>query len=136
MLFAIMVAVITIAIMYVIFNYFSIKKMSEGTDEMVEMAKIIRDGSVTFLRTEFKMIVIVCCLLALIFSLFIERTSGLTFLLGSLMSSIVCIVGMKSATYANVRTANKARESKSIGETVKVALSGGSISGLCDQALG
>ena len=136
MLFAIMVAVITIAIMYVIFNYFSIKKMSEGTDEMVEMAKIIRDGSVTFLRTEFKMIVIVCCLLALIFSLFIERTSGLTFLLGSLMSSIVCIVGMKSATYANVRTANKARESKSIGETVKVALSGGSISGLCVQALG
>ena len=136
MLFAIMVAVITIAIMYVIFNYFSIKKMSEGTEEMIEMAKIIRDGSVTFLKTEFKMIIIVCCLLALIFSLFIEKTSGLTFLLGALMSSIVCIVGMKSATYANVRTANKARESKSIGETVKVALSGGSISGLCVQSLG
>ena len=43
---------------------------------------------------------------------------------------------MKSATYANVRTANKARESMSIGETVKVALCGGSISGLGVQAFG
>ena len=136
MLWAIMVAVITLSMVYVIFNYFSIKKMPEGTEEMVEMAKIIRDGSGTFLKTEFKMIAIVCVGIALIFSLFIEKTSGLTFLLGSLMSSLVCILGMKSATYANVRTANKARESKSIGETVKVALSGGSISGLSVQALG
>ena len=45
-------------------------------------------------------------------------------------------MGMKSATYANVRTANKARETMSIGETVKVALCGGSISGLSVQALG
>ena len=136
MLWAIMVAVITLSMVYVIFNYFSIKKMPEGTEEMVEMAKIIRDGSGTFLKTEFKMIAIVCVGIALIFSLFIEKTSGLTFLLGALMSSLVCILGMKSATYANVRTANKARESKSIGETVKVALSGGSISGLSVQALG
>lgn len=136
MLWAILVAVITLAMVYVIFNYFSIKKMPEGTEEMVEMAKIIRDGSGTFLKTEFKMIAIVCIGIALIFSLFIEKTSGLTFLLGALMSSLVCVLGMKSATYANVRTANKARESKSIGETVKVALSGGSISGLSVQALG
>ena len=52
------------------------------------------------------------------------------------MSSCVCVLGMRSATYANVRTANKARESLSIGETVKVALCGGSISGLSVQAFG
>ena len=43
---------------------------------------------------------------------------------------------MQSATYANVRTSNKARESLSIGETVKVALCGGSISGLAVQGFG
>ena len=36
----------------------------------------------------------------------------------------------------NVRTANKAKESLSIGQTVKVALKGGSISGLSVQAFG
>ena len=74
--------------------------------------------------------------LAVLFTLFIEKFSGITYILGATMSSIVCIVGMKSATYANVRTANKAKESLSIGETVKVALKGGSISGLSVQALG
>ena len=103
---------------------------------MTEMAKIIRDGANTFLKTEFRMIISVVLALSIIFTLFIEATSGITFILGACMSSIVCILGMKSATYANVRTANKARESLSIGETVKVALSGGSISGLSVQAMG
>lgn len=132
----VILSIITLAIIYVIFNYFHIKKMNEGTNEMIEMAQIIRDGAGTFLKTEFKMIFLVVAAIALIFSLFIEKTSGLSFLAGALMSSLVCILGMKSATYANVRTANKAKESLSIGETVKVALAGGSISGLSVQALG
>ena len=52
------------------------------------------------------------------------------------MSSATCIIGMRSATYANVRTANTARVTRSIGETVSVALMGGSISGLSVQAFG
>ena len=52
------------------------------------------------------------------------------------MSSAACILGMNSATYANVRTANIARETLSIGETVRIALRGGSISGLAVQSFG
>ncbi|MBQ2748665.1 MAG: sodium-translocating pyrophosphatase [Clostridia bacterium] len=121
---------------YVFANYARIKKMEEGTADMAKMAGIIRDGAATFLKTEFKSIAIVCVVLAVVFTLFIEVTAGITFLLGALMSSLVCILGMRSATYANVRTANKARESLSIGETVKVALCGGSISGVSVQAFG
>lgn len=129
-------SVIVLTLVYVCFNFFRIKRMDEGTAEMVEMAGIIRSGASTFLKTEFKMIFLVVVLVALIFSLFVEKTSGVTFLLGACMSSAVCVLGMRSATYANVRTANRARETKSIGETVKVALCGGSISGLAVQAFG
>lgn len=129
-------SVIVLTLVYVCFNFFRIKRMNEGTAEMVEMAGIIRSGASTFLKTEFKMIFLVVVLVALIFSLFVEKTSGVTFLLGACMSSAVCVLGMRSATYANVRTANRARETKSIGETVKVALCGGSISGLAVQAFG
>ncbi len=125
-----------LAIVYIFANYVKIKKMKEGTADMIEMAGIIRSGSSTFLKTEFRSILIVLIAVALIFSLFIEKSSGITFLLGGCMSSIVCVLGMRSATYANIRTANKARESLSIGETVKVALCGGSISGLAVQAFG
>ena len=129
-------AVVVVALVFVLFNFNKVKKMKEGNDEMVEMAGIIRSGAGTFLKAEFKVIAIIGVIIALVFSLFVEATSGITFLLGGLMSSLVCIIGMKSATYANVRTANKARESLSIGETVKVALSGGSVSGIAVQAFG
>lgn len=134
--YVIVLTVIVLTFCYVAFNYVRIRRMSEGTAEMAEMAAIIRSGSSTFMKTEYKTISIVVILVALVFSLFIEKTSGITFIMGAAMSSIVCVLGMRSATYANVRTANKARESLSIGETVKVALCGGSISGLAVQAFG
>ena len=132
----IVLGVVVLALIYVAVNYFRIKKMPEGTPDMIELSGIIRSGAQTFLKTEYKSIAIVVAVVAVIFTLFVEKTSGITFLMGALMSSIVCVLGMQSATYANVRTSNKARESLSIGETVKVALCGGSISGLAVQGFG
>ncbi len=134
--YIIILCVIAAAIAYVGWNYSRIRKMPEGTAEMVEMAGIIRSGANTFMKTEYRTIAIVVAVIAVVFSLFVEKTSGITFLVGALMSSCVCVLGMRSATFANVRTANRARESMSIGETVKVALCGGSISGLSVQAFG
>ncbi len=134
--YLVVLGLIVLALAYIAFNFFRIKKMKEGTAEMMEMAAIIRSGASMFLKTEFKTISIVVVVIAAAFSLFVEATSGITFILGACMSSIVCILGMRSATYANVRTANTARESRSIGATVKVALCGGSISGLSVQAFG
>ncbi|MCC8014566.1 MAG: sodium-translocating pyrophosphatase [Eubacterium sp.] len=132
----VILGLVVIALLNVAFNYTKIKAQEEGTAEMAEMAGIIRSGASTFLKTEYRTIGIVVIVLAIILALFIEVTSGITFILGALMSSIVCVLGMRSATYANVRTANKARNTLSIGETVKVALCGGSISGLSVQACG
>lgn len=128
--------IVALAMVYIFYNHNRIKKMPEGTAEMAEMAGIIRDGASAFMKTEFRSIIIVACVLAVLFTLIVERTSGITFLIGAAMSSAVCVLGMRSAAYANVRTANKARETLSIGETVKVALCGGSISGLAVQAFG
>ncbi len=128
--------IVALAMVYIFYNHNRIKKMPEGTAEMAEMAGIIRDGASAFMKTEFRSIIIVACVLAVLFTLIVERTSGITFLIGAAMSSAVCVLGMRSAACANVRTANKARETLSIGETVKVALCGGSISGLAVQAFG
>ncbi len=131
-----MMLVAIAAIAYVVWNYIQIQKLPEGTEEMKELAGIIRDGANTFTITEYKTVAIVCVVLALVLSMFVEATAGITFIIGAAMSTLVCVMGMKSATYANVRTSNKARESLSIGETVQVALRGGSISGLAVQACG
>ena len=132
----IVLGICIIAMLYVIYNYIKIKRMPEGTERMVKMSGIIREGANVFIKKEFTTIAIVVAVLAVLFTLFIEKFSGLTYLFGALMSSLVCILGMKSATYANVRTANQAKETLSVGKTVKVALEGGSISGISVQAVG
>ena len=127
MLYYILFFVIALTLVYVGITYARIKAMPEGDTTMARLAAIVRGGSETFLKIEFKTIAIVVLVLAVTFSMFIEATSGITFLIGAIMSSLACIIGMKSATYANVRTTNKALETLSTGETVKVALKGGSI---------
>jgi K(+)-stimulated pyrophosphate-energized sodium pump len=136
MYWLITLAVVVIALFFVLYNFRKVKKLPEGSDDMVEMAAIIRSGANTFLKAEFRVIIIAYIIIALVFSLFIEATSGITFIIGGAMSSCACIIGMRCATYANVRTANRAKETLNIGETVKVALSGGSVSGISVQAFG
>ena len=47
------------------------------------------------------------------------------------MSALAGFVGMKIATYSNVRVTNEANKTKNIGATLKVAVKGGSVMGLC-----
>lgn len=130
------ILITALALAYVAYNYFRLRAMGEGTEEMVEIAGIIRRGAKTFMRAEYKIIIPVIIVVAAIFTCFIEKTSGITFIVGATMSSLACVIGMRSATYANVRTANTARNAKNIGQTTQTALRGGSISGLCVPAFG
>ena len=136
MVHIIALVVVVLALLFMLFNYHSLKKLAEGANSMIDIAKIIRDGANTFMKSEYKTIIIVVLIIAVVLALFMEKISGLTFMLGACMSSVACLLGMKGATYANVRTANQARKTLSIGATVKVALMGGSISGLSVQAFG
>ena len=52
----IVLGVVLITMTYIFFNYYKIKRLEEGNEEMQEMAQIIRDGSNTFLKTEYKAI--------------------------------------------------------------------------------
>ena len=123
-----------IAVVYVFFNFFKIKSLGEGTPEMVNKASIIRSGARTFIGTEYIRIAIVTFIVAILISCFIEKTAGVTLLIGAFVSSAACILGMEDSTYANVRTANRARETKSLAGTLQVALLGGSVPGLSVQA--
>ncbi|MBQ7048561.1 MAG: sodium-translocating pyrophosphatase, partial [Clostridia bacterium] len=120
-----------LAISYAAFSFFKVKKMDEGTDRMKEIAGAIRTGANAFLNYEMKIIAIVALAVAFLLALLISWQAGIAFVLGALMSESAGFIGMKIATYANVRVANKARNTKNLGETLKVAFRGGSVMGLC-----
>ncbi|MDO4979188.1 MAG: sodium/proton-translocating pyrophosphatase [Candidatus Saccharibacteria bacterium] len=104
--------------------------------KMLELAGIIRDGANEFMKTQYRYIIVVLIGVTLFNALFIELSTGVTLLLGALMSSCGCIMSMKAATYANVVTAYVAKKTKSIRITGAFALLGGAVPGLCISAFG
>ncbi|MBO7216783.1 MAG: sodium-translocating pyrophosphatase [Clostridia bacterium] len=116
---------------YAAFNYFSVKKLDEGTDRMREIASAIRVGANAFITYEYKIVAIVAVVVAVLLALVISWSSAVAFLVGATMSASAGWVGMKIATFANVRVTNTARTTKSLSNTLKVAFKGGSVMGLC-----
>ena len=119
------------ALGFAAFNYFHVKKMNEGTAEMSEIASAIRIGANAFINYEYKILAIVVVLTAIIMAVVTTWTGAVALVIGSVMSACAGFVGMRIATYANVRVANRARESKNLGKTLQVAFRGGSVVGLC-----
>ena len=138
---ALLILVIVAALLalgYAAFNFIGVKKLDEGTDRMSEIAEAIRVGANAFITYEYKIIGIVVVIIAIIFAAIFSVQYGkfswepsVCFIIRVVMSASAGWVGMKIATYANVRVSNTARKTKNIGSTLKVALKGGSVMGLC-----
>src|SRR5690554_5584502 len=120
-----------LALAYARLNFCSVKKVDEGTPLMKKIASHIRLGALTFLNFEFRIISLAAVAIAVLLFLVVGWYVAAAFLIGVLMSSLPALIGMRIATYANVRVSNTARTTKKLGQTLKVALKGGSVMGLC-----
>ena len=116
---------------YAAFNFTHVRRMEEGTERMQEIASAIRVGANAFIRYEYRVLAVVVVIVALLLTAVVSWQTALCFLLGALMSAMAGMVGMKIATYANVRVSNMARQTRRIEETLRVAFRGGSVMGLC-----
>ena len=133
-IFALILFIAIGGVIYAAYNLVKVRSLSEGTSQMAEIASAIRIGANTFLREEYKVLIFVVGVITVILGCFIEVSAAIAFLIGVTMSGITGYIGMKAATYANVRVANKARETENIGKTLKDALRGGSVMGLSVSA--
>lgn len=122
---------VILACAYAAFNYFSVKKLEEGTERMEEIGAAIRTGANAFIKYEYKIVAIIGAVVAVVVLVIISWQAAIAFVIGAVMSAAAGYVGMKIATYCNVRVTNRARETKDLGKTLKVAFKGGSVMGLC-----
>src|SRR6056297_1457977 len=111
-------------------NFYGVKRLDTGTPLMQEIAAAIQDGADAFIRHEYKLILGIAILIAILLGVVVSWYTGVTFILGALMSATAGWIGMKIATLANVRVSNMARKTNSLGKTLKVAFQGGSVMGL------
>ena len=117
-------------------NFIDLRNHDEGTEEMKDLARIIRQGARTFLRREYRFIVPTVLFFAILYSLFTETFAGLALVFGAMLNVFAVEVGMRAGTYGNVRTTNAARVTGALSRTMRIALLGGSVSGFIVPAVG
>jgi len=119
--------------------YSYISRQSAGTDVMREIAHLIHEGAMAFLRREYTVLaVFVLVVTALLWLALPDESSlptALAYVTGALSSVAAGFFGMSAATKANVRTAAAAKEAGS-GKALRIAFFGGAVMGLSVAALG
>ena len=97
-----------------------IHKQETGNEKMNEISDAIHEGSMAFLKREYKVMAWFIVVMGLIIALFLDHPStsfneapwtALSFVLGCVFSMVAGYIGMKIATKANVRTTHAARSS-------------------------
>jgi K(+)-stimulated pyrophosphate-energized sodium pump len=120
-------SVLSILLGLFLFNYVNSK--DAGTERMREIAGAIREGSRSFLKTEYTYLGVFVAAMTVILSIFLGVKIGATYVFGTLCSGLAGIIGMEIAVKANVRTANAAKKGGLIA-AFPIAFRGGAVMGL------
>ena len=122
------------------FFFKQMMKEDEGTPRMKEIAEYVRRGAMAYLKQQYRVVLIVFIVLAIIFAFMAyvlhwqNPWVPFAFLTGGFFSGLAGFFGMKTATYASARTANAARQSMDGG--LKIAFRSGAVMGLTVVGLG
>lgn len=129
-----------LALLLAWYFYRQMMKESEGTPVMQKIASHVRQGAMSYLKQQYKIVGLVFLALVVLFSVmaygFNLQNSWvpIAFLTGGFFSGLSGFLGMKTATYASARTANATRNSLNKG--LRVAFRSGAVMGLVVVGLG
>jgi len=122
------------ALIFAWFFYRQMKKASEGSERMAQIASYVRTGAMAYLKQQYKVVtfVFIGLVILLSFMAFVLKVQNgwvpIAFLTGGFFSGLAGFFGMKTATYASARTAEAAR--KSLDGGLRIAFRSGAVMGL------
>jgi len=106
-----------------------IYRQDPGTPEMRKVARYIRNGAKTFLKRQYKTILLFVFILSIPLAIIFQSAEIIiSFFSGALLSMTAAYIGMNVAVRANVRTARAAFTTPA--KTFTLAFRGGSVMGL------
>jgi len=125
--------VIIISVFAIVFAFFKAKGVAKIKVKDLEMKRIagyIKEGAMTYLKRQYKVILIFIILMSAV--LWLMPSLGfkvmICFICGALLSALAGFFGMRIAVIVNVRTAQAAK--KGVFAALNVAFSGGAVTGL------
>ncbi|MCD4709100.1 MAG: sodium-translocating pyrophosphatase [Candidatus Sabulitectum sp.] len=114
--------------------YLGVKKKPQGTDKMKKLASMIHSGAMTYLKTQYRILLVFVLLIAVLLFFGVNRATSIAFIAGAVFSMIAGVAGMSAATMGNVRTTHAAR--KNISDALSAAFGSGSVMGFAVAGLG
>lgn len=137
---ALIIGTTVLSLIYAFFLKGQLKKLKVNNDEIEEISSYIKEGTLAFLKKEYKIIAIFIIGIAVVLALLgfipalsvaegVGWKSSLCFILGASFSGLAGYVGMSAGIKANALTASGANTS-GMGKALKMAFSGGSVVGL------
>jgi len=136
-----------LSLLFCIFLNFRVKAAPHGDEDsqQVEISKIIQDGAMAFLKTEYLYLIPFVIVMAIFFMVEEAVQEGdppgplgwklvVNFILGALLSAASGYGGMMIATTCNVKTAEAAKTG--LNPALKVAFAGGGVMGFVVVGLG
>jgi len=123
-----------IGLLYTFIKFKWVSKQDAGNERMQEISRYIAEGAMAFLKAEWKILSYFVVLAAILLAIMGNSNPhsspaiALAFILGAILSATAGYIGMRSATKANVRTAQAARTS--LSKALTVSFTGGSVMGL------
>ncbi len=123
-----------IGLLYTFIKFAWVSKQDPGNERMQEISRYIAEGAMAFLKAEWKILSYFVVLAAILLAIMGNSNPqshwsiALAFILGAILSALAGYIGMRSATKANVRTAQAARSS--LSKALTVSFTGGSVMGL------
>lgn len=127
-----LVALITLA--YGFYLTKQVLKADEGSDKLKSIAKAVREGAMAYLKRQFKVVVPIMLVLAVIIYFTLGFNIAWSYLLGAVCSAFIGYFGMWIAVRANVRTANASQ--RGLNPALKVAFDAGSVNGMLVVGMG
>ncbi len=125
-----------ITVLFAAYLAWDVLRRDVGTDKMQEIASMIHEGAMAYLRRQYTTIAGLAVVTSVLIGLLIgavEHSSStgvltaIAFLVGAFASGLSGFIGMYVAVSSNIRTASAAR--RTLDEAITTALRGGAVSG-------
>ncbi len=122
------------AIAFVFFLVAKISKAPVAKDKAIEITKAIQEGSIAYLKRQYKTVAIVALVLFLMLWVSMGWKMAFGFLIGAFLSGLSGFIGMWVSTQTNTRVAQGAK--RGLAHALDLSFKGGLVTGLLVVSLG
>ncbi len=124
-----------LGLVFALYLYRYVSSQPAGNEKMTEIADMIHEGALAFLRKEYQILAGFVVIVTILLGVFINIQTAISYFFGAGASMFAGFCGMTAATKANVRT-SQAAATDGQSKALNIAFNGGAVMGMAVAGIG